>query len=328
MAVVNMKQLLEAGVHFGHQTRRWNPKMKKFIFTARSSIYIIDLKKTAERIDRAYQMVKQKAASGETILFVGTKKQAKESVTAEAQRCGMPYVTERWLGGMLTNFQTVRRSLKRLEEIEKMSQDGSFEKFTKKEVLKLEKERKKLEKNLGGIRDMNRLPGVVYVVDTKKEKIAVAEANRLNVPLVAILDTNSDPDLIDYPIPGNDDAIKSIRLITRLMADAVMEGRQEAGIKDEPEPAAEAPEKPEEEIAAKEKIAEKVEGDKGAGPEPEAKAEPEPKAQEKTKPAAKPAPKPAAKEAPKPAAKPAPKPAAKTKPASKPASKPKPKTKE
>jgi small subunit ribosomal protein S2 len=242
MAVVNMKQLLEAGVHFGHQTRRWNPKMKKFIFTARSSIYIIDLKKTAERIDRAYQMVKSKAATGETILFVGTKKQAKEAVTNEAQRCGMPYVTERWLGGMLTNFQTVRRSLKRLEEIEKMSQDGSFEKFTKKEVLKLEKERKKLEKNLGGIRDMNRLPGVVFVVDTKKEKIGVAEANRLNIPLVAILDTNSDPDLISYPIPGNDDAIRSIRLITRLMADAVMEGRQEAGIKMPEESAAETQE--------------------------------------------------------------------------------------
>jgi len=299
MAVVNMKQLLEAGVHFGHQTRRWNPKMKKFIFTARSSIYIIDLKKTAERIDRAYQMVKSKAAAGETILFVGTKKQAKEAVTNEAQRCGMPYVTERWLGGMLTNFQTVRRSLKRLEEIEKMSQDGSFEKFTKKEVLKLEKERKKLDKNLGGIRDMNRLPGVVYVVDTKKEKIAVAEANRLSVPLVAILDTNSDPDLITYPIPGNDDAIKSIRLITRLMADAVMEGKQEAGIETEKEPAAEAEEEPKAEAVA----GEKIEEEKDAEPEPKTAAKPKPKAEKKDTPAAKPAAKPAS----KPAAKPAPK---------------------
>jgi len=295
MAVVNMKQLLEAGVHFGHQTRRWNPKMKKFIFTARSSIYIIDLKKTAERIEKAYQMVKNKAAAGESILFVGTKKQAKEAVTGEAQRSGMPYVTERWLGGMLTNFQTVRRSLKRLEEIEKMSQDGSFEKFTKKEVLKLEKERKKLEKNLGGIREMNRLPGVVYVVDTKKEKIAVAEANRLNIPLVAILDTNSDPDLISYPIPGNDDAIKSIRLITRLMADAVMEGKQEAGIETEVEPAAETLEGQGEETSAKGE----VEAEKEAKPEPKTGAKSVPKVEKKETPVAKPAAKPAAKAKPK-----------------------------
>jgi small subunit ribosomal protein S2 len=276
MAVVTMKHLLEAGVHFGHQTRRWNPKMKKFIFTARSNIYIIDLKKSVERIEKAYQLVKEKAASGGTILFVGTKKQAKEAVTAEAQRCGMPYVTERWLGGMLTNFQTVRRSLNRLEEIEKMSQDGSFEKFTKKEVLKLEKERKKLEKNLGGIRDMNRLPGVVYVVDTKKEKIAVAEANRLNIPIVAILDTNSDPDLIDYPIPGNDDAIKSIRLISRLMADAVLEGKQSAGITDE------QASEPEVEDRSAQGIVAEQEFDK------ERKSEPEPKPKPKTKPKVRP----------------------------------------
>jgi small subunit ribosomal protein S2 len=295
MAVVNMKQLLEAGVHFGHQTRRWNPKMKKFIFTARSSIYIIDLKKTAERIDKAYQMIKNKAVSGETILFVGTKKQAKESVTAEAQRSGMPYVTERWLGGMLTNFQTVRRSLKRLEEIEKMSQDGSFEKFTKKEVLKLEKERKKLEKNLGGIREMNRLPGVVYVVDTKKEKIAVAEANRLNIPLVAILDTNSDPDLINYPIPGNDDAIKSIRLITRLMADAVLEGRQEAGIETPQAPAVETPGDQEEKIAGAEG-SEEEEEEEDAGLERRTKVRPRTKDLEDTEPPAKAKPKPKTKE--------------------------------
>jgi len=226
MAIVTMRQLLESGVHFGHQTRRWNPKMKKFIFTDRSGIYIIDLKKTVQRLEKAYQLIVQKVQDGESVLFVGTKKQAKEAVTVEAQRCGMHYVTERWLGGMLTNFQTIRRSLKRLEEIEKMSQDGSFEKFTKKEVLKLEKERKKLEKTLGGIRNMSRLPGVVYVVDTKKERIAVAEARRLEIPIVAILDTNSDPDLVEFPIPGNDDAIKSIKLISKLMADAVLEGAQ------------------------------------------------------------------------------------------------------
>jgi small subunit ribosomal protein S2 len=245
MPVVTMKQLLEAGVHFGHQTRRWNPKMKKFIFTARNSIYIIDLKKTTERIEKAYQLIIDRASSGESVLFVGTKKQAREAVTGEAQRCGMPYVTERWLGGMLTNFQTVRRSLRRLEEIEKMSKDGSFEKFTKKEVLKLEKERKKLDKNLGGIREINRLPGVVFVVDTKKEKIAVAEAKKLNIPIVAILDTNSDPDLVNYPIPGNDDAIKSIRLISRVIADAVLEGKEKGGIRSEKEP---EPEKPTEKI--------------------------------------------------------------------------------
>ncbi len=300
MAVVNMKQLLEAGVHFGHQTRRWNPKMKKFIFTARSSIYIIDLKKTAERIEKAYQLIRDRAAAGETILFVGTKKQAKESVTGEAQRCGMPYVTERWLGGMLTNFQTVRRSLKRLEEIEKMSQDGSFEKFTKKEVLKLEKERKKLEKNLGGIRDMSRLPGVVYVVDTKKEKIGVAEANRLSIPIVAILDTNSDPDLINFPIPGNDDAIKSIRLISRLMADAVMEGRQAAGIEIEPAPAPKIEDRPTEEAVSEPES----DGEKKSSPKPPAKpnAEVKPKPKVQPKPAPKPAPKPEStpKSAPKP----------------------------
>jgi small subunit ribosomal protein S2 len=230
MEIVTMRQLLEAGVHFGHQTRRWNPKMKKYIFTDRGGIYIIDLKKTVECIEKAYSLVAQKVEDGESILFVGTKKQAKEAVAAEAQRCGMHYVTERWLGGMLTNFQTVRRSLRRLEEIEKMSEDGSYEKFTKKEVLKLEKERKKLEKTLGGIRAMNRLPGIVYVVDTKKERIAVAEANRLEIPIVAILDTNSDPDLVNYPVPGNDDAIKSIKLISKLVADAVLVAKDKVAV--------------------------------------------------------------------------------------------------
>jgi small subunit ribosomal protein S2 len=226
--------------------------MKKFIFTARSGIYIIDLKKTVERIDKAYRLIVDRVAAGGLVLFVGTKKQAKEAVTSEAQRCGMPYVTERWLGGMLTNFQTIRRSLKRLEEIEKMATDGSFEKFTKKEVLKLEKERKKLDKNLGGIREMSRLPGVVFVVDTKKERIAVAEANRLDVPIVAILDTNSDPDVVNFPVPGNDDAIKSIRLISRIVADAVLDGKEKGGISQEkePEPKGEAKKAPEKKAAA------------------------------------------------------------------------------
>lgn len=244
MAIVTMRELLEAGVHFGHQTRRWNPKMKKYIFTDRGGIYIIDLKKTVEHLGKAYSLIEQKVMDGGSILFVGTKKQARDAVTTEAQRCGMHYVTERWLGGMLTNFQTVRRSLKRLEEIEKMSQDGSFEKFTKKEVLKLEKERSKLEKTLGGIRSMDRLPGVVYVVDTKKERIAVAEANRLEIPIVAILDTNSDPDLVDYPIPGNDDAIKSIKLISSLIADAVVAGKERVAVVQEEEMEEEAKPKP------------------------------------------------------------------------------------
>ena len=235
MYEVPLKSLLEAGVHFGHQTRRWNPKMKKYVFLARNGIYIIDLQKTQKAIREACEVVRRTVASGGGILFVGTKKQARDVVREEAMRCEMHYVTERWLGGMLTNFQTVRRSLKRLEEIEKMSQDGSFEKFTKKEVLKLEKERSKLEKTLGGIRSMNRLPGVVYVVDTKKERIAVAEANRLEIPIVAILDTNSDPDLVDYPIPGNDDAIKSIKIISTLIADAVLTGKEKVAVMREEE---------------------------------------------------------------------------------------------
>lgn len=224
MSVVAMKELLEAGVHFGHQTRRWDPKMKRYIFTERNGIYIIDLQKTLRQIEEAYKVVREATENNEPILFVGTKKQAKDVVRGEAERCEMYNVTERWLGGMLTNYQTIRQSIRRLENLDKMSQDGTYERLTKKEGLRLERERGKLQNSLGGIRDMGRLPGLVYVVDTKKERIAVAEARRLEIPIVALVDTNSNPEEIDYPIPANDDAIRSITLITRLMADAVLEG--------------------------------------------------------------------------------------------------------
>lgn len=223
---ITIKDLLEAGVHFGHQTKRWNPKMKKFIFTARSGIYIIDLQKTLKCLEIASQKVTEVAASGKSLLFVGTKKQAQDVIKEEAQKCGALYVTERWLGGMLTNFQTIRLNLKRLKDLERMKEDGTYEKLTKKEALKLEKERVKLEKVLGGIKDMNRLPGLLFVVDAKKERIAVAEASKLGVPIVAILDTNSDPDPIDFPIAGNDDAIKSIRVIARQIAAAALEAQK------------------------------------------------------------------------------------------------------
>ncbi|MCK4225177.1 MAG: 30S ribosomal protein S2, partial [candidate division Zixibacteria bacterium] len=207
---ITIKDLLEAGVHFGHQTKRWNPKMKRFIFTARSGIYIIDLQKTLQCMQIASQKVREVIAGGQSLLFVGTKKQAQDVVKENALRCGAFYVTERWLGGMLTNFQTIRLSVKRLKDLERMKDDGTFEKLTKKEVLKLEKERMKLEKVLGGIKEMNRLPGLLFVVDAKKERIAVAEGSKLGIPIVAIIDTNSDPDPINFPIAGNDDAIKSI----------------------------------------------------------------------------------------------------------------------
>ncbi|MDP6778744.1 MAG: 30S ribosomal protein S2 [Candidatus Latescibacteria bacterium] len=226
MAVVSMKQLLEAGVHFGHQTRRWNPKMKKYIFTERNGIYIVDLQKTLKHIETAYQRVREASENGEPILFVGTKKQSKDVVLRETERCGMFYVTERWLGGMLTNFQTIRQSIRRYDALDKMSTDGTYDRLKKKETLQLDRERFKLEKSLAGIRKMGRLPGLVYVVDTKKERIAVAEARRLEIPVVAIVDTNCDPDEIEYPVPGNDDAIRSIALITRLMSDAVLEGQK------------------------------------------------------------------------------------------------------
>ena len=226
MAVISMKQLLEAGVHFGHQTRRWNPKMAKYIFTERNGIYIIDLQKTVKKVDEAYNFLRSVAEEGKSVLFVGTKKQAQEAIKEEALKADMYYVNERWLGGMMTNFQTIQKRINRLKELEKMEEDGTFEVLTKKEVLSLRHEMEKLEKFLGGIKDMNRLPGALFVVDPRKERIAVAEARKLNIPIVAIIDTNCDPDEIDYPIPGNDDAIRAVKLLTGRMADAVIEGRQ------------------------------------------------------------------------------------------------------
>ncbi len=226
MAVVSMKQLLEAGVHFGHQTRRWNPKMAKYIFTERNGIYIIDLQKTVKKLDEAYNFVRDPATAGGSIWFVGTKKQAQDSVREEATRCGMHYVNARWLGGMLTNFRTIRRRNDRMEQINKMREDGTFDMLPKKEVAKLELELEKLEKFLGGVKMMDRLPAAMFIVDPRKERIAVAEARKLNIPIVAIVDTNCDPDEIDYVIPGNDDAIRAVKLIAGAMADAVMEGRQ------------------------------------------------------------------------------------------------------
>ena len=236
MAVISMKQLLEAGVHFGHQTRRWNPKMAKYIFTERNGIYIIDLQKTVRKVDEAFNFVRSVAQEGKKVLFVGTKKQAQEAVKEEATRAGMFYVNERWLGGMLTNFQTIQKRIKRLKQLEQMEQDGTFEVLTTKEVLALRHEMEKLEKFLGGIKEMNRLPGALYVVDPRKERIAVAEARKLGIPIVAIVDTNCDPDEIDYVIPGNDDAIRAVRLLTSRMADAVIEGSHG---QDEPEEEAE-----------------------------------------------------------------------------------------
>jgi len=220
-----IKQLLEAGVHFGHQTKRWNPKMKKFIFGERSSIYIIDLEKTEECINRARDFLMDITAKGEFVLFVGTKKQAQDAVKAEAIRCGMYYVTERWPGGLMTNFATIKKSISRLEDIKRMKEDGTYKKFTKKEVARLEKELAKLEKNFSGIAQMERMPKAMFVVDTKKEETAVREANRLSIPIIALIDTNSNPDLVTYPIAGNDDATKSIRMITSIMADTIIEGR-------------------------------------------------------------------------------------------------------
>ena len=226
MSIVSMKQLLEAGVHFGHQTRRWNPKMKEYIFTERNGIYIIDLQKTVKKIEEAYEFVKNVSAEGGNILFVGTKKQAQESIQEEAQRCGMFYVNQRWLGGMLTNFKTIRRRIDRLNELEKMEEEGLFEVLPKKEVLNLKHEKERLEKNLGGIKDMTELPQAVFIVDPRKERIAVQEARKLGIPIVAIVDTNCDPDEVDYVIPGNDDAIRAVKLLTEKIADAVIEGRQ------------------------------------------------------------------------------------------------------
>ena len=226
MAVISMKQLLEAGVHFGHQTRRWNPKMKEYIFTDRNGIYIIDLQKTVKKVEDAYNFLRDLGKEGKSVLFVGTKKQAQEAVKEEANRCEMYFVNQRWLGGMLTNFQTIRKRIDRLRVLEKMEAEGVFTVLPKKEVAELNNEKDRLEKFLGGIKDMKNLPGAVFIVDPRKEKIAVAEARRLGIPVVAIVDTNCDPDEIDYVIPGNDDAIRAVKLLTGKMADAVLEGRQ------------------------------------------------------------------------------------------------------
>ena len=226
MAVVAMKQLLEAGVHFGHQTRRWDPKMAEYIFQARNGIHIIDLQKTSKKLDEAYKFVKEQSEEGKTILFVGTKKQAQECIKEAAQKCSMYYVDQRWLGGMLTNFDTIQGRIKRLRELETMAEDGTFEVLPKKEVIGLRKEMDKLEKNLGGIKEMNEIPGVLFVVDPKKEHIAVLEAHKLGIPVVGLVDTNCNPEEVDYAIPGNDDAIRAVKLIADCISNAVIEGRQ------------------------------------------------------------------------------------------------------
>lgn len=226
MAVVSMKQLLEAGVHFGHQTRRWNPKMAEYIFTERNGIYIIDLQKSVKKLEEAYNFVRELSAEGKSVLFVGTKKQAQDSVKEEALRAGAYYVNARWLGGMLTNFATIRRRIARLKQLRTMQEDGTFDLLPKKEVIKLNLEIEKLEKFMGGIKDMTSMPGALFIVDPRKERIAVAEAKKLNIPIVAIVDTNCDPDEIDYVIPGNDDAIRAVKLIAGAMADAIIEGKE------------------------------------------------------------------------------------------------------
>lgn len=258
MSVISMKQLLEAGVHFGHQTRRWNPKMKRFIFTERNGIYIIDLQKTVKEVEKAYYFVRDIAMDNKTVLFVGTKKQAQDSIESEAKRCGMYYVSNRWLGGMLTNFKTIKSRVARLNKIEEMEQNGDMELLPKKEVIQLMHEKEKLMKNLGGIRDMKNLPGALFVVDPRKEHIAIAEARNLGIPVVAIVDTNCDPDEVDYPIPGNDDAIRAVKLITAKMADAVLEGKQGEQMEEAEEEAAEVLTEAEEEVAAAEEIAEEI----------------------------------------------------------------------
>ena len=226
MAVVAMKQLLEAGVHFGHQTRRWDPKMAEYIFQARNGIHIIDLQKTSKKIDEAYAFLKEQAEEGKTVLFVGTKKQAQECVKEAAEKSGMYYVDQRWLGGMLTNFDTIRARVQRLKDLETMQEDGTFEVLPKKEVILLKKEMEKLERNLGGIKDMEEIPGVIFLVDPKKEHIAVLEAKKLGIPVIGLVDTNCNPEEVDYAIPGNDDAIRAVKLITDVMANAIIEGRQ------------------------------------------------------------------------------------------------------
>ena len=233
MAVVAMKQLLEAGVHFGHQTRRWDPKMAEYIFQARNGIHIIDLQKTSKKLDEAYSFVKEQAEEGKTVLFVGTKKQAQECMKEAALKCGMYYVDQRWLGGMLTNFDTIQTRIQRLKDLETMQEDGTFDVLPKKEVILLKKEMEKLEKNLGGIKEMNELPGVIFLVDPKKERIAILEAKKLGIPVVGLVDTNCNPEELDYPIPGNDDAIRAVKLIADVIANAVIEGKQGESFEEE-----------------------------------------------------------------------------------------------
>ncbi len=294
MAVVTMKNLLESGVHFGHQTRRWDPRMKKYIFAQRNGIHIIDLQKTIVSIKDAYDVVRKNVLAGKSVLFVGTKKQAQASVKREAERCDMFFVNNRWLGGMLTNFSTIKKSLLRLKKIEKMEIDGTFEQLTKKEVARLMKEKGRLEKNLGGIKNMNDLPGVMFVIDTRKEAIAVAEAQRMGIPIIAVVDTNCNPEGIDYPIPGNDDAIRAINLFTQVIANAVIEADNEQGLKvietlqDEENEAAEEPAAEEpaaEEPAAEEPAAEEPAAEEPAAEEPAAEepAAEEPAAEEPVK---------------------------------------------
>lgn len=263
MPRVNLETLLAAGSHFGHLTRRWNPKMKEFIFMERNGIHIIDLKKSQVRIDEAFDAIKKIVEDGEEVLFVGTKKQAKEIIKGEAKRCGQFFITDRWLGGTLTNFGTIKKSIKHMKNLDKMSSDGTYEKITKKEILHIEREKEKMKKVLDGIEEMKRLPGVIFIVDTKKEQIAVKEARKLNIPIVAIVDTNSDPTIIDYPIPANDDAAKSISIISRVIADAVVEGSQKLK-KQQAE---------QEAIAEAEKAAEIVEKEESKKPDEKTKKE-------------------------------------------------------
>ena len=250
MAVVAMKQLLEAGVHFGHQTRRWDPRMAEYIFQARNGIHIIDLQKASKKIDEAYEFIKEQVEEGKTVLFVGTKKQAQDCMKDAAIKSGMYYVNQRWLGGMLTNFDTIQKRIQRLKDLETMEQDGTFDVLPKKEVIILKKEMEKLEKNLGGIKDMDKLPGVIFLVDPKKERIAILEAKKLNIPVVGIVDTNCNPEDLDYPIPGNDDAIRAVKLIADVMANAIIEGKQ--GESFEPVAEQEEPQSMEEVVAAEE----------------------------------------------------------------------------
>ncbi len=258
MAVVAMKQLLEAGVHFGHQTKRWDPKMAEYIYQARNGIHIIDLQKTSKKIDEAYEFIKEVAEEGKDILFVGTKKQAQECIKEAAEKSNMFYVDQRWLGGMLTNFKTIRKRVERLNKLEQMQEDGTFDVLPKKEVAALKNEMEKLEKNLGGIKNMTRMPGAMFVVDPKNERIAVLEARKLNIPIVGLIDTNCNPEDVDYPIPGNDDAIRAVKLITDVMANAIIEGRQGETLETESEMAEEAETVSEENPSMEEVVAEET----------------------------------------------------------------------